>query len=103
MARALRFKPIITVDEEGRSASVGKSFSRRANFRKIIRMISDVAERDEIWRYAIVHALNPERANLYADRIQAAIGMTPAFVMDVSPVIGVHSGIGTVGIAWMKK
>jgi fatty acid-binding protein DegV len=35
--------------------------------------------------------------------MEAILGRPPAFVMDVSPVVGVHNGIGVVGIAVMLK
>lgn len=101
LARALHIKPIITLDEEGRSTGAGKSFSRKGNFNKIVRILTCEAEKQKLWKYAIVHALNPDRADAYAQELQKILGQEPAFIMEVSPVIGVHSGIGTVAVAWM--
>jgi DegV family protein with EDD domain len=103
LAKALHIKPIITVDAEGKSTGAGKSFSRRGSFKQIIRKISSDVEKNGLWKYAIVHALNPEKANAYAQELRKVLGQDPEFIMEVSPVIGAHSGIGTVAVGWMSK
>ena len=101
VARLLNLKPIITVDEKGKGVPFGKSFGRRANMRKILRMIGEMAAEKKVWRYAIVHAQNRPRAEAYARSLEKTIGRPPAYIMDVSPVVGVHNGIGVVGVALM--
>jgi len=104
LARLLNLKPIITLDEEGRGLPFGKSFSRKANMKKILRLVSEeAATKGKVWRYAIVHAQNLPRAQTYARKLQELFGMPPAYIMDVSPVVGVHNGIGVVGIALMYE
>ncbi|MBM3284928.1 MAG: DegV family EDD domain-containing protein, partial [Candidatus Aminicenantes bacterium] len=101
VARLLHLKPIITLDEEGKGLPFGKSFSRRANMKKILRLVTGFAGQGKIWKYAIVHAQNPRRARAYAQKLGKALGMPPAFVLDVSPVVGAHNGIGTVAVGIM--
>jgi len=103
LARMLHLKPIITLDEEGRAFPFGKSFSRKGNMKKILRLISEAAAQGKIWKYAIVHAQNLARAQLYAEKLNSLLGMPPAYIMDVSPVVGAHNGIGVVGIAVMSE
>jgi len=97
----LNIKPLISLDDEGKAIAIGKSFSRKGNMGKIIQMIINMAAEGKIWNYAIVHAQNNERAEMYARGLLEIIGKEPAFIMDVSPVIGVHNGIGVVGISLM--
>ena len=101
LARMLNIKPLISLDDEGKAIAIGKSFSRKGNMGKIIQMIINMAAEGKIWNYAIVHAQNNERAEMYARGLLEIIGKEPAFIMDVSPVIGVHNGIGVVGISLM--
>lgn len=103
LARMLHLKPIITLDEEGKGFPFGKSFSRKGNMKKILRLVSEMAEKEKIWRYAIVHAQNLPRAQLYAEKLNGLLGMPPAYIMDISPVVGAHNGIGVVGIAVMQE
>ena len=101
IARLLNIKPLITLDHEGKATAIGKSFSRKGNMKKIVRMIEDMAAEGNIRNYAIVHAQNLERAEMYAGMLEKSIHKKPAHIMDVSPVIGVHNGIGVVGIGIM--
>jgi len=101
LARILNLKPIISLDSEGKGVASGKSFSRRGNMKKIIRMIQNMADKEKLWNYAIVHAQNTNRARMYAEKIQEIIHQNPAYIVDISPVIGVHNGIGAVGISLM--
>jgi len=101
VARLLNLKPIITIDENGKGLPFGKSFGRRSNMKKILRMIGEMAAEKKIWHYAIVHAQNLPRAQAYALKLEELLSRPPAYIMDVSPVIGVHNGIGVVGVALM--
>jgi DegV family protein with EDD domain len=103
LARLFHIKPIITLDENGKAIPCGKSFSRKGNMKKILTMIAEEAAQRKIWRYAIVHAQNPARAQLYAQKSEAVIGLPPAYIMDVSPVVGAHNGIGVVGVTFMYE
>jgi DegV family protein with EDD domain len=101
LAGLLNIKPIISLDAEGKAVALGKSFSRRQNMRKIVGMIRRETASRKVWNYAVVHAQNPYRALHYADELTPIMGKKPVFIMDISPVIGVHNGIGVVGICLM--
>jgi fatty acid-binding protein DegV len=66
--------------------------------KKIIAMIETNLRDKALWEYAIVHAQAPARAENYARILSDITGKAPAYIMPLSPVIGVHNGIGTVGI-----
>ena len=102
-ARLMHIKPIITLNKKGSTEPFAKSFSRRMTMDKILKGIERLAAKGPIWNYSLVHALDPERAQLYVDRLSAMLHQKPAFVMEVSPVIGAHSGIGALGIAAMRE
>lgn len=103
IAKALNLKPILTVDEHGKAKARGKSFSRKENMKKIIRAAAAMAEENEIWEYAIVHADAHDRAEIYKNKLTAALGKKPAYVMPLSPVLGVHNGIGAVAVGIMIR
>ena len=103
LAKILNLKPIITLDREGRAAGEGKSFSRGSNMKKIMKKMENSARSQPIWRYAVVHADNPGRAKKYADNLTRVLKQPPAFIMPLSPVVGVHNGIGAVGICYMYE
>jgi DegV family protein with EDD domain len=101
LAKILNLKPIISLDSKGKGVAFGKSFNRRGNMKKIMRMIKNMADKEKLWNYAIVHAQNRERAEEYEEKIKESIHRNSAYIVDISPVIGVHNGIGAVGIALM--
>ncbi|MBN1223065.1 MAG: DegV family EDD domain-containing protein [Candidatus Aminicenantes bacterium] len=101
LAKILNLKPIVSLNTEGKAVATGKSFSRRQNMNKIVRMIGHLRSQGKIWNYSIVHAQNNERALSYAERLKIELGRDPLYIMDISPVVGVHNGIGALGIALM--
>ncbi len=103
LARALGIRPILAIDENGKAVHAGKSFNRKGNMAKILARIKSLAERDRVWNYALVHAKNPDRVKEYEAKLTGMLGRPPAYVMDVSPVIGVHSGVGAVAVAILME
>ncbi|MBN2830450.1 MAG: DegV family EDD domain-containing protein [Candidatus Cloacimonetes bacterium] len=98
IAAVLNLKPIVSLDEEGKALAYGKSFSRKSNMKKITNIIKTELKKKGLWKYAIVHADAEKRANQYAEILTTITGQRPAYIMPLSPVVGVHNGIGTVGI-----
>ncbi len=101
MAKVMNLKPIVSVDEQGKAIAYGKSFSRHSNMKKIINIVQQAAQENKFWKYALVHSQNPERAHEYARRLTHILGYEPAYTVDISPVVGVHNGLGTVAVAFM--
>jgi uncharacterized protein len=99
LAKLLHVRPILSIDENGKACPIAKSFNRRGAMAKILARIEALASREKVWNYAIVHAKNAGRAAAYQDRLTAMLGRPPAYIMDVSPVIGVHCGVGAVAVA----
>ncbi|MHB8055725.1 MAG: DegV family protein, partial [Candidatus Aminicenantales bacterium] len=99
LGRALNVKPVITINDEGRIEAAGRSFSRAGNMARIIDRIETEARTRRVWGYALVHVRNPERAAVYAEKLTASLGRPPAYTMDASPALGIHAGIGAVGVA----
>jgi uncharacterized protein len=102
-AQAFNIKPILTIDASGRVINAAKTLTRKGMLTKILGFIQAAAEKDRLWGYAIVHAQNPERARVYEEALTASLGRPPRYVMEVSPVIGVHSGIGSVAVALLAE
>jgi DegV family protein with EDD domain len=101
VAKILNLKPIVSLDSEGKATASGKSFSRKSNMKKIVGMVRKMSEEQPIWNHAIVHAKNPERAEMYAQKLRQELNRDPLYIMEISPVVGVHNGIGAIGIALM--
>lgn len=98
VAAALNLKPIVSLDSSGKAEISGKSFSRSQNMKKILKTVEQELQHRTLWEYAIVHADAQDRAEDYAVKLQSITGKAPAYIMPLSPVVGVHNGTGTVGI-----
>lgn len=98
VASLLNLKPIVSLDKEGKALVFGKSFSRKRNMDKIIKIIGDELKTRKLWEYAIVHAAAEQRAAEYAAKLTQLTGRKPVYITELTPVVGVHNGPGTVGI-----
>lgn len=71
----------------------------RTRSRAIARVIAMAAELGKLEDLGIVHANVPERAEAFREQISAIIpGGRPTWITDITPVIGVHVGPGTLGL-----
>lgn len=98
VANLLNVKPIVGLNDQGKAKIWGKSFSRAANARKITALIENDLKSFRLWDYAIVHAEAEARAQMYARILEKLTGRPPAYIMPLSPVVGVHNGIGAVAV-----
>ena len=103
IADFLHVKPIISLDEEGKATILGKSFGRENNRKKIIGIVKEYVNQKGLWNYAIVHAGARERAERYGKNLTEILGKKPDYISELSPVVGVHNGVGAVAIGIMGE
>jgi DegV family protein with EDD domain len=101
LANFFNLKPIVSIDAEGKSTLYGKSFSRSGSMQKIRQYVDEFQRSGDIWNYSIFHANNERHALEYRDQLTALLGKEPAYIMEISPIIGLHAGIGAVAVAIM--
>lgn len=99
IAGLLNLKPVISVDSEGRGTHYGRPGSEGGNLRRIAATFEKLLERRGITDYAVVHANAPEKAAKLADDLIRRSGAQPAYITGISPLIGIHSGPGSVAVS----
>ncbi len=99
IAALTNLKPIISLDENGKGVAFGASFSQEGSKKKILKGV--IKSKGLIGRYAVVHAAVPERARDYASELKSILGKEPEYIMEISPIVGIHAGIGAVAVAWI--
>ncbi len=99
----LNIKPVVTVNDEGRTETFGKPFTEKASCKLILESIRKTSLKRKIWGYAISHARNISTANWYKTEMKQLTGMDPLFINDASPVLGVNAGPGVVAISVMYE
>ena len=100
-AMTINLKPVVSIDAEGKGSIAEKAFSEKGNVKKLFRLLEKVNAQEEISRYAIVHANNPEKAEAYRKRSVVLLGKEPEYIMNISTIVGMSAGVGTVAISYM--
>ena len=101
MARVLNIKPIISMDENGKSAIFGKAYSQKSNMDKVMRHIKVLTDGQRVWNYVVLHANNAAAARWYETEMKLLTKQEPVSVVDISPVVGANAGIGAASVALM--
>jgi len=94
----LGMRPIMTLDPMGNGAAFGVAFSKRSITKKIYRLIKRTLRTERIKSYSIVHAGNAELAQEYQQALTKIIGKEPAYISEISSIIAIHSGPGSVAV-----
>lgn len=94
----LGMRPIMTLDSAGNGAAFGVAFSQASLTKKIFRLVKSTMEKKGIEAYSIVHGGNRALANEYAEEITRITGKAPAFITEISSVVALHAGPGTVAV-----
>lgn len=101
--KIMNLKPVISIDSDGKGIIFDKGLSIKSSNKKIYKHVQEIQETYGIESYAIVHANAWDRAKDYEDVYTSLIGKKPAYVMDISTVVAMSAGIGTVAIAYIRN
>ena len=103
LATLLGINPVVSMDSEGNAMLFGKTFGQTANINKVINHIRTLTERQQVWNYIVLHAHNRKGADIYINRMYALTGKQPVSVVDISPVIGMNAGIGSIAVSLLLE
>ena len=99
LGTTLNIKPILYFNPEGKIDALEKVRTKR----KALQRMVDLAEQETEGRpvnVAIVHANVPQDAHEFSRTIEKCLNCKEIHIIEFSPVIGVHVGPGTIGIAF---
>jgi DegV family protein with EDD domain len=103
IAKFLNVHPVVSIDESGKAVVKDKTFNQKACMDRVMSHISKSCQNRKIWNYMILHANNSEAAEWYSRKMVELTGMSPLSTIDISPVIGVHVGVGAAAIAILPE
>ncbi|HWR74623.1 MAG TPA: DegV family protein [Bacteroidales bacterium] len=101
VARILNINPIVSVDATGKAIVFDKAFNQRANMEKVMGHIKRLSSGRKLWNYIVLHAQNSDAADWYSAKMEALFDKKPVSVVNISPVIGAHAGVGAASVAFM--
>ena len=95
----LSIKPILSMMEDGKLAPVGKERGWGKAMAHLLSKMEKFAPKDQT--VFIAHSDAPEKAQQIANEITAKYGVTDFIINEIGPVIGAHTGPGTVAIMFL--
>lgn len=99
----LGIKPVMHVDDEGHLTNMSKARGRKAAVKALAQKYADLLEDPDEKMYFISHSDCIEDAKLLEDMIYQQNGQKAELITDVGPVIGAHSGPGTLALFFFGK
>lgn len=99
IAKKVNLKPIVSLNQDGEGKLSNFTFSLEGNERKIVQHLKKMHKKNRIQRYAVVHADSEKRALLWKDKLVEQLGFQPSYVIDISTVIAMSAGQGSVAVA----
>lgn len=99
----LGIKPLLHVDDQGRLIPTGKVRGRRNSLIGLVEGMVRQMDPEKCDRFAISHGDCIEDAQFVADEVRKRFGLKDYTISYVGPVIGAHSGPGTVALFFYAK
>ena len=103
VAKIIGLKPLMTVDREGHGKAYGGKLTFKAVMKKLVKSVSADIEKYGLEEYVIVHAACMDRALELSRVFEELTGKPPAFIAEISPVVGATAGEGATAIAYLQK
>lgn len=101
---ALGIKPLLHVDDAGHLIKTGVKRGRTASLNALCERMKEIAVDPAEQLVFISHGDCEDEANYLAEKIKAEMGVKqPILVSHIGPVIGAHSGPGTVALFFIGK
>lgn len=98
-ASVLRIKPIFTINE-GEARPLTKARTMSGAMKSMIKIIEKDTAKGQPLHIAVMHADAPDRANMLKEEISSRFNCVELLVTEFTPVMGVHTGPGLVGVAY---
>ena len=95
---ALEIKPILFFNEEGKIDALERVRTKKKALQRLISLVEEKASGRPV-RVGITHANTPLEAQKFRDEVMQRLDCREVFVVELSPVIGVHVGPGAIGIS----
>lgn len=99
----LSIKPVMHVDDQGRLIPVSKARGRKASLTALVDKMAETAIDPEHQTVFISHGDCLEDARFVADEVRRRLGVKNIHINYVGPVIGNHSGPGTMALFFLGK
>ena len=97
----LHFKPIISVNPEGKYFTFCKVRGRRKSIDRLMDIVENYA-RDKTINLAVLHGGAKKEAERMLERLSQLPNIKELIFSDISPALGVHTGPGLLGVSFYE-
>ena len=97
----LAIKPLLHVDDEGHLISIGKARGRKGAIDGLVKAMEETVVSPETQTMFICHGDCEDEANALAETLKAKFNPVDVKVGCIGPVIGAHSGPGTIAVFFL--
>ena len=99
VADLIRMNPILTVNDEGKLGTAGKTFGIRDPQDKLLKWVVKKLDKTRQYRFGVAYTTNHYIAEKMAGQLREIAGAENVLVTQIGPALSVHAGPGTVAIA----
>lgn len=103
LGTALNIKPVLHVDEEGHLVMAGKERGRKRALDALVRQLEEKSKNSLLQEVYISHGDCKEDAEYVMRKVKEKFDVKNSLIRILDPVIGVHSGPGTVALFFMGE
>ncbi|MBE6684144.1 MAG: DegV family protein [Ruminococcaceae bacterium] len=103
MGTVLQIKPVMHVDNDGKLINMAKARGRDASIKALVERMKQTVIDPERQTVYICHGDCYDDAKKLADMVTAEFGITDILIDYVGPVIGAHSGPGTLALFFIGR
>lgn len=102
LGSALNIKPIISCNEEGIYDTVAKVRGRKQNINKMVEMVKESLAGKSNYYIGLCHGAAEDEMNYMKEELREYIEKAKVYTEgQISPVLGVHTGPGLLGIGFL--
>ena len=98
----LSLKPLLEL-QEGKIEALDKVRTKRKAVQRLLNIMVESCEGKSVVHAAVANAASPQEAQSLADELQKRLNPAELYIVHISPVIGTHTGPGTLGIVWYTE
>jgi DegV family protein with EDD domain len=98
----LKMKPVFSVNG-GEAHTLALPRSTESAINNILRLMGRKIIKGKLVHVAVMHADAPEQSQVLKDRIFLRFNCVEIFTTEFTPVMGVHTGPGVVGVAFYSE
>ncbi len=97
----LGIKPVLHVDDEGHLIPISKIRGRRQSLDELVKHMVRLVGQNKNPIFFVSHGDAPEDAEYVAKQVKERTGISQCLINTIGPVIGAHSGPGTVALFFL--